>query len=184
MFKKWFSLTTIICDYNFVNDFRKELLIWHFVKTYSFVRFKPNTKQMPGRLSKHMIALVSTLKSAKFIIDIFTLTNVSIQYWDNTVRRKCEYWVFQITNAKNLVKSRVEDKWFVKNFWHEWFGKPHTHISDLTVLTLLKTTNMHEMRKNLWNCSKVFSKTHIHTLHFTKCWVKLMYPLYILQSVE
>ena len=23
-----------------------------------------------------------------------------------------------------------------KNFWHEWFGKPHTHISDLTVFTL------------------------------------------------
>ena len=104
--------------------------------------------------------------------------------WDNTVRRKCEYGVFQITNAKNLVKSRVEDEWFVKNFWHEWFGKPHTHISDLTVLTLLKTTNMHKMRKNLWNCSKVLSKTHIHTLHFTKCWVKLMYTLYILQSVE
>ena len=28
---------------------------------------------------------------------------------------------------KNLVKSLVEDKWFVRNLWHEWFGKPHTH---------------------------------------------------------
>ena len=43
------------------------------------------------------------------------------------MRRKCEYGVFQITNAKNLVKSLVEDKWFVRNLWHEWFGKPHTH---------------------------------------------------------
>ena len=94
------------------------------------------------------------------------------------MRRKCEYGVFQITNAKNLVNSRVKDKWFVRNFWHEWFGKPHTHISDLTVLTLLKTTNMHKMRKNLWNCSKVLSKTNVHTLHFTKCWVKLMFTLY------
>ena len=40
----------------------------------------------------------------------------------------------------NLVKSWVEGEWFVRNFWHEWFGKPHTHISDLTVFTLLKTT--------------------------------------------
>ena len=94
------------------------------------------------------------------------------------MRRKCEYGVFQITNAKNLVKSRVEDEWFVRNFWHEWFGKPHTHNSDLTVLTLLKTTNIYKVRKNSWNCCKVLSKTHVHTLHFTKCWVKLMYTLY------
>ena len=46
--------------------------------------------------------------------------------WENTVRRKFEYGVFQITNAKNLVK-------FVRSFWHEWFGKPNTPISDLTV---------------------------------------------------
>ena len=30
-------------------------------------------------------------------------------YNENTVMRKCEYGVFQITNAKNSVKSRVED---------------------------------------------------------------------------
>ena len=82
------------------------------------------------------------------------------------MRRKCEYGVFQITNAKNLVKSRVEDKWFVRNFWHEWFGKPHTHNSDLTVLTLLKTTNIYKVRKSSWNCNKVLSKTHVHTLQW------------------
>ena len=91
--------------------------------------------------------------------------------WENTVRRKFEYGVFQITNAKNLVKSRVEDEWIVRNFWHERFGKPHTPISDLTVFTLLKTTNSNKVRKNSWNYSKVvytlykvLSKTHVHTL--------------------
>jgi hypothetical protein len=32
------------------------------------------------------------------------------QQGENTVKRKCDYEVFQITNSKNLVKSQVEDK--------------------------------------------------------------------------
>jgi hypothetical protein len=60
---------------------------------------------------------------------------------ENTVRRKCEYGVFQITNAKN-----------------------HTHISDLAVFTLLKATNMHKVRKKTREIAAVLSKTHVHTL--------------------
>ena len=42
----------------------------------------------------------------------------------------------------NLVKSWVEDEWFVRNFWPEWFGKPHTHISEV-----LSKTHAHTLRR-------------------------------------
>ena len=54
-------------------------------------------------------------------------------------------WVWGFGNHKwykSLVKSRVADEWLDKRLlFHEWFPKPHTHISALTALPLLKTTN-------------------------------------------
>ena len=44
---------------------------------------------------------------------------------------------------KNIVKSWVEEEWFVRNFGMSGLEKPHTHISDLTVFTLLKTIKIH-----------------------------------------
>ena len=54
-------------------------------------------------------------------------------------------WVWGFGNHKwdkSLVKSRVEDEWLDKRLlYHAWFPKPHTHISALTALALLKITN-------------------------------------------
>ena len=54
-------------------------------------------------------------------------------------------WVWGFGNHKwykSLVKSRVADEWLDKRLlFHAWFPKPHTHISALTALALLKTTN-------------------------------------------
>ena len=75
-------------------------------------------------------------------------------------------WVWGFGNHKwykSLVKSRVADEWLDKRLlFHAWFPKPHTHISALTALALLKTTNkryeitnetryLSEKQKNLWN---------------------------------
>ena len=75
-------------------------------------------------------------------------------------------WVWGFGNHKwykSLVKSRVADEWLDKRLlFHAWFPKPHTHISALTALALLKTTNeryeitnetryLSERQKNLWN---------------------------------
>ena len=62
MFKNLFRLTTIVCDYNFINDFIKELLIWHFVKAYSFVRFDLS-------VTWHELPLVQTYESTSFNIE-------------------------------------------------------------------------------------------------------------------
>ena len=55
----------------------------------------------------------------------------SFQQCVNTVSRKCEYGVLEITKTSDLTRL----------LYHAWFPKPHTHISALTALALLKTTN-------------------------------------------
>ena len=45
--------------------------------------------------------------------------------WD----RKCEYGDFQITHAKNSLQITPLRLVIWQDFWHLWFGKPHTHIS-------------------------------------------------------
>ena len=100
-------------------------------------------------------------------------------YW---TMRECyeeEMWVWCFPNHKCQKTCQITSQRQVicKEFWHEWFGKPHTHISDLTVFTLLKTTNMKILQiwwKNLRNCSKMMvffmftlfkvAETHVHTL--------------------
>ena len=62
-------------------------------------------------------------------------------------------WVWGFGNHKwykSLVKSRVAVEWLDKRFlYHAWFPKPHTHISALTALALLKTTNKRYETTNL-----------------------------------
>ena len=79
-------------------------------------------------------------------------------------------WVWGFGNHKwykSLVKSRVADQWLDKRLlFHAWFPKPHTHISALTALALLKTTNKwyeitNEMRY-------LFERNEIYK-HFGQC---------------
>ena len=79
-------------------------------------------------------------------------------------------WVWGFGNHKwykSLDKSRVADEWLDKRLlFHEWFPKPHTHISALTALALLKTTNKryeitNEMRY-LFERNEIFK-------HFGQC---------------
>ena len=79
-------------------------------------------------------------------------------------------WVWGFGNHKwykSLVKSRVADEWLDKRLlFHAWFPKPHTHISALTALALLKTTNKryeitNEMRY-LFERNEIFK-------HFGQC---------------
>ena len=93
------------------------------------------------------------------------------------------YVIFQIINAKKSCQITSWRQVICKEFWHEWFRKPYTHISDLTVFTLWKL----QICKKLWNCSKmmvffmftlckVSRKTHAHTLqqfdNFLKKFIK------------
>ena len=101
-------------------------------------------------------------------------------------------WVWGFGNHKwykSLVKSRVADEWLDKRLlFHEWFPKPHTHISALTALALLKTTNKryeitNEMRylferneifKHFGQCTHMWLHWLLQISNFTKKLVKLM----------
>ena len=101
-------------------------------------------------------------------------------------------WVWGFGNHKwykSLVKSRVADEWLDKRLlFHAWFPKPHTHISALTALALLKTTNKryeirNEMRylfernkifKHFGQCTHMWLHWLLQISNFTKKLVKLM----------
>ena len=55
--------------------------------------------------------------------------------------RKCEDGVLEITSDTKVSshESRASD--MTRLLYHVWYPKPHTHISALTVLALLKNTN-------------------------------------------
>ena len=56
--------------------------------------------------------------------------------------RKCEYGVLEITSdTKVLLSHESKTSDLTRLLYHAWFPKPHTHISALTALALLKTTN-------------------------------------------
>ena len=86
-----------------------------------------------------------------------TKDNNNYQQWENTVRRKCEYGVFQITSRRRVI-------WKI----------PYSHFRSHSI-------HIVENYKNSWNCSKmtVFfmftlckmaRKTHVHTLQW--CFLK------------
>ena len=107
-------------------------------------------------------------------------------------------WVWGFGNHKwykSLVKSRVADEWLDKRLlFHAWFPKPHTHISALTALALLKTTNKryeitNEMRylferneffKHFGQCTHMWLHWLVQISNFTRqknlwnwCWSKV-----------
>ena len=107
-------------------------------------------------------------------------------------------WVWGFGNHKwykSLVKSRVADEWLDKRLlFHAWFPKPHTHISALTALALLKTTNKryeitNEMRylferneifKHFGQCTHMWLHWLLQISNFTRqknlwnwCWSKV-----------
>ena len=64
------------------------------------------------------------------------------EYWEITVRRKCEYGIFLTMSARKFFPNHEAKPSDLEGiFWHKWWGKSCIHISDLTVITLLKITN-------------------------------------------
>ena len=92
------------------------------------------------------------------------------KHWEDTVRRKCEYGFFHITNAKKYcqITSRRRVIWWV--FGMSDVEKPIlTHIFDLTVFTLLKTT-ISQNWQFFWKiCQIVVKCVHEFYCHFVKC---------------
>ena len=121
-------------------------------------------------------------------------------FFNNANTVSAEMWVWGFGNHKwykSLVKSRVADEWLDKRLlFHAWFPKPHTHISALTALALLKTTNKryeitNEMRylferneifKHFGQCTHMWLHWLLQISNFTRqknlwnwCWSKSMY---------
>ena len=116
-----------------------------------------------------MVSIPSTLatKSSNKMLPTIPLLHekIALQFryyssflqWENTVRRKCEYGVFQITSRRRVI-------WKI----------PYSHFRSHSI-------HIVENYKNSWNCSKmtVFfmftlckmaRKTHVHTLQW--CFLK------------
>ena len=79
-----------------------------------------------------------------------------------TLRGYCEeemwVWLFPHYKCQKILSNHESKTSDLMSFWHEWCGKTNTHIFDLTVFTLLKTTITqiwHFFLKNLSNCCKV-----------------------------
>ena len=66
----------------------------------------------------------------------------------NTVSRKCEYGVLEITSDTKVSSHESKTSDLTRLLYHAWFPKPHTHISALTVLALLKNTNKQKETTN------------------------------------
>ena len=64
-----------------------------------------------------------------------------LQQCVNTVSWKCEYGVLEITSDTKVSSHELKTSDLIRLLYHTWFAKPHTHISALTVLVLLKNTN-------------------------------------------
>ena len=82
--------------------------------------------------------------STRYLIS-FLISYRLFVVFNNANAVSAEMWVWGFGNHKwykSLVKSRVADEWLDKRLlFHAWFPKPHTHISALTALALLKTAN-------------------------------------------
>ena len=79
-----------------------------------------------------------------------------------TMSEYCEeemwVWLFPHHKCQKILSNHESKTSYLTSFWHEWCGKTNTHISDLTVFTLLKTTIMQIWQfclKKLSNCCKV-----------------------------
>ena len=75
----------------------------------------------------------------------------------NVLREYCEeemwVWLFPHHKCQKILSNHESKTSDLTSFWHEWCGKTNTHISDLTVFTLLKTTITQIWQKKLKNSS-------------------------------
>ena len=88
--------------------------------------------------------------------------------WD----RKCEYWLFHITHAKNLSNHESLTRDLTRFFWHLWCGKSHTHISSSQYSLIVhimykqdpkfKTTDVVYCVAPQWvYCHRVWERPHV-----------------------
>ena len=122
-------------------------------------------------------------------VNLFAFKSDIVQ-WEITVRRKCEYGIFLTMSARKFFPNHEAKPSDLEGiFWHKWWGKSRTHISDLTVITLLKITNNSllflrkaKFKKKVKLSQSVGNILYLHfivykvsvifftrTLHFTKC---------------
>ena len=91
-----------------------------------------------------------------------------------TLREYCEeemwVWLFPHHKCQKILSNHESKTSYLTSFWHEWCGKTNTHISNLTVFTLLKTTItqiwhffFEKFVKSLVKCEHEFYG------HFVKC---------------
>ena len=90
-----------------------------------------------------------------------------------TMREHCEeemwVWLFPHHKCQKILSNHESKTSDLTSFWHEWCGKTNTHISDLTVFTLLKTT-ITQIWQFFWkNCQIVVKCVHEFYCHFVKC---------------
>ena len=80
---------------------------------------------------------------------------------ENTVSRKCEYEVLEITSDTKVSSHESKTSDLTRLLYHAWFPKPHTHISALTVLALLKNTNKWQETTNVLICDSKSQCSHM-----------------------
>ena len=54
------------------------------------------------------------------------------EHCENTVSRKCEYGVLEITSDTKVSSHESKTSDLTRLLYHAWFPKPHIHISALT----------------------------------------------------
>ena len=80
-------------------------------------------------------------------------------------------WVlcFPHHKCQKILSNHESQTSDLMSFWHEWCGKTHTHISNLTVFTLLETT-ITQIWQFFWKiCQIVVKCVHEFYCHFVKC---------------
>ena len=82
--------------------------------------------------------------------------------WD----RNCEYGVFQITLAINSLQITCLRLVIWQDFWHLWFGKPHTHtIASMPSLLC-------RLQILIGGSSDSIFRTVVHTVRELQLWSK------------
>ena len=90
-------------------------------------------------------------------------------YWENTVRRKCEYSFFHITNAKKScqITSRRRVIWRV--FGMSGVEKPNSHFRSHSI-HIVKNYNHADLTICFWKIHQIVVKcVHEFYCHFVKC---------------
>ena len=99
------------------------------------------------------------------------------QYWENTVRRKCENGFFEITNAKKSCQIMSSRQLIWRDFGMSDLEKPIL-TSSISQYSPCRKLQMHIWRKKLIKQQQSEGNFHVQTF---KRWVKLMFTLFVPQ---